>query len=36
MAVATAEPPHLGADLKVLCLSTVAAQSPAPAEQAVR
>ena len=36
MAAAIAEPPHLAADLKALCLSTVAAQWQPLAEQAVR
>ena len=36
MAVAIAEPPHLAADLKARCLSTVAAQWQPLAEQAVR
>ena len=36
MAAAIAEPPHLAADLKALCLSTVAAQWQRLAEQAVR
>ena len=36
MAAAIAEPPHLAADLKTLCLSTVAAQWRPRAEQAAR
>ena len=36
MAAAIAEPPHLAADLKALCLSTVAAQWQPLAKQAVR
>ena len=36
MAAAIAEPPHLAADLKALCLSTVATQWQPLAEQAVR
>ena len=36
MATAIAEPPHLAADLKTLCLSTVASQWRPLAEQAAR
>ena len=36
MATATVEPPHLEADLKTLCLSTVEAHWPPLAEQAAR
>ena len=36
MATAIAEPPHLAADLKTLCLSTIGAQWRLLAEQAAR
>ena len=36
MATAIVEPPHLAADLKTLCLSSIAAQWRLLAEQATR
>ena len=36
MAAPIAEPPHLAADLKTLCLSTITAQWRPLAEQAIR